>query len=57
MVCFSRVGVIEVERNGLFSDNMQEVGFRGFCDELGVGKVASLASKNTGCLVAFDFQI
>ena len=57
MVCFSRVGVIEVERNGLFSDNMQEVGFRGFCDELGVGKVASLASKNTGCLVTFDFQI
>lgn len=40
MVCFSRVGLTEVEKNGLFSDNMEEAGFGGFCDELGVGRVA-----------------
>lgn len=40
MVCFSRVGVVEVERNGLHSGNIEEVGFRGFGDELDVGKVA-----------------
>lgn len=56
-MCFSSVGVIEVERNELFPDNMEEVKLGAFGDELGVGRVASLANKNTGCLVTFDFQM
>lgn len=39
-MCFSRGGAVEVGRNGLHSGNIEEVGFRGFGNELDVGKVA-----------------